>query len=324
MFEGGSKEEALKQSLHLAQAKCAAGGQDLASHLEGWAHARFPTYWDYLRLDTLQNPRTDLPDETAFILFHQIAELQFKLCLLELDQAAVEAPEAERLARRVRRICGSFRTMTAAFGDMLEAMDPEQFKKFRLALQPTSGFQSVQYRLIEIGATDLENLLPPGERDQPAPAGADRVEWMVANLYWKRAVLDGGEVRPATLRQLEERYDGILHQRARERAQSNLWQRCRQVPEDAAARAGLHHALRELDSLANLHWPLAHYRTALRYLGEAAGGPASTGGTDWRAYLPPRFQKCQFFPALWTTAERENWGLEWVRAHVPAAGGAAP
>jgi tryptophan 2,3-dioxygenase len=39
---------------------------------------------------------------------------------------------------------------------------------------------------------------------------------------------------------------------------------------------------------------------------------AATGGTNWQKYLPPRFQKRIFFPQLWSTQEKDNWGKGWV------------
>ena len=41
---------------------------------------------------------------------------------------------------------------------MVHGMEKEQFLKFRMSLLPASGFQSAQYRLIEICTTDINNL----------------------------------------------------------------------------------------------------------------------------------------------------------------------
>ena len=35
---------------------------------------------------------------------------------------------------------------------------------------------------------------------------------------------------------------------------------------------------------------------------------ASTGGTNWQKYLPPRFQQIIYFPELWSEEEKQNWG----------------
>jgi len=66
--------------------------------------------------------------------------------------------------------------------------------------------------------------------------------------------------------------------------------------------------LREFDLLANVLWPLAHLRSAGRYLHKDPDDIKATGGTNWQKYLPPRFQKIMFFPELWTEEEKSEWG----------------
>jgi tryptophan 2,3-dioxygenase len=66
--------------------------------------------------------------------------------------------------------------------------------------------------------------------------------------------------------------------------------------------------LREFDSLANVLWPLAHLKSAGRYLQKDPEDIKATGGTNWQKYLPPRFQKTIFFPELWTEQEKKDWG----------------
>ena len=65
---------------------------------------------------------------------------------------------------------------------------------------------------------------------------------------------------------------------------------------------------REFDSLANVLWPLAHLKSAGRYLQKDPEDIKATGGTNWQKYLPPRFQKTIFFPELWTEQEKKDWG----------------
>ena len=59
------------------------------------------------------------------------------------------------------------------------------------------------------------------------------------------------------------------------------------------------HCLRELDTLSNVLWPLAHLKAAGHYLQKNARDIKATGGTNWQKFLPPRFQKIMFFPELW-------------------------
>ena len=66
--------------------------------------------------------------------------------------------------------------------------------------------------------------------------------------------------------------------------------------------------LREFDELANVLWPLAHLKSAGRYLHKDPEDIKATGGTNWQKYLPPRFQKTMFFPELWADEEKSEWG----------------
>jgi tryptophan 2,3-dioxygenase len=53
---------------------------------------------------------------------------------------------------------------------------------------------------------------------------------------------------------------------------------------------------------------MAHYRAAEKYL-ESKGAPAeATGGSDWKKYMLPKYQRRIFFPELWSPAELETWG----------------
>ena len=56
--------------------------------------------------------------------------------------------------------------------------------------------------------------------------------------------------------------------------------------------------LRELDTLANVLWPLAHLKAAGHYLQKHAREIKATGGTNWQKFLPPRYQRIIFFPML--------------------------
>lgn len=53
--------------------------------------------------------------------------------------------------------------------------------------------------------------------------------------------------------------------------------------------------MKQFDLKANVLWPLAHYKSAVRYLQRDPVDIAATGGTNWQKYLPPRFQKVIFF-----------------------------
>ncbi len=301
--------------VELLREKYTAAGEDLTAHLEGMRHAEFLTYWDYLRLDTLltlQAPRTALPDERIFILLHQIAELQLKLCLNELDiLCGGVAPDADRLLSGVRRLVNYLRMMVATLDQISGQIEPAQFRNFRAALTPASGFQSAQYRRLEINSTDLFNLLAPDRRETwKSPDSFDARE-MFAELHWQFA--GSGRSKPVMLEQFNTRYGEDLIALASARRKTNLWQRYLSLKADGLPNEGLHQALREYDEWANLYWPGVHFRAAMRQLGTTTTG---TGGTDWRNYLPPHLGKRQFFPDLWSETEREEWGRAWVETVI--------
>jgi tryptophan 2,3-dioxygenase len=316
--------------LEQLQAKYEVLGQDLGSYLEGLLQADFLPYWDYVQLDVLlnlQKPRTPYEDEKIFILYHQITELYFKLCLNELAQLCrfgkqpVSANDhADEVLMRVQRVNRYFDALTLSFSIMTDGMDPEQFLKFRMALLPASGFQSAQYREIELHCTDLKNLVHRDFREAFQNETDPAV--LYAHIYWKQGAIElkSGK-KTLTLTQFEAKYDNYLLQHALDlsgHTLSAIWYRI--STESAASSetlAALAQALRILDHRVNVDWPLAHYRTAVRYLQRPTQDIAATGGTNWQQYLPPRMQLQIFYPWLWTENEIESWGKKDLLSDQP-------
>jgi tryptophan 2,3-dioxygenase len=95
-------------------------------------------------------------DEMLFIIIHQTYELWFKQILYELDliQSIFSGPVVDdaALGRAVHageRIVRIEQLLVSQI-DILETMTPMDFLEFRNLLMPASGFQSEQFRLIEI------------------------------------------------------------------------------------------------------------------------------------------------------------------------------
>jgi len=311
-------EPAITDKVKQLEEKYAAMGQDLSSYLDGLLHADFLTYWNYIHLDTLlslQTPRTPFPDETIFIIYHQITELYFKLTLHEIDQIAdKEDLDAEFLGERVRRINKYFEALTVSFDIMIDGMEREQFLKFRMSLLPASGFQSAQYRMVEIGSADFYRLIDKDHRDDlEQPLTDNKVEEWFENIYWKKGAteLATGE-KTLTLRQFEEKYSGRLIKMVKNFKTKNIWQRFKSLPEADQKSDELVNGLKLLDVNVNINWPLVHYKSAVRYLQANPEDIEATGGTNWQKYLPPKFQKRIFYPELWTETEIEEWGKGWV------------
>lgn len=297
--------------LEQIEAKYKLEDQEFSGYLEGLLYNEYLDYWKYVNLDallSLQQPRTHIPDEMIFIIYHQITELYFKLALWEYQQIFQEkGQDIALLKERIRRINTYFYNLTRSFEIMIDGMMPDQFMKFRLSLLPASGFQSAQYRMIEIASTDLINLVDKGHRD--AVQDAD-IEEQYKYIYWKYGATDltTGK-KTLTLRRFEEKYAELLTDWARKRKGDNLLTLYHKLPEQVRNDHEIREAFRQLDQNINVQWPLVHLKSAARYLmhGQKEGVPA-TGGTNWQKYLPPRLQRRVFFPELWSEEELKDWG----------------
>lgn len=114
------------------------------------------TYVSYLKVDELLKLQQlqstpEEHDELLFIIIHQTYELWFKQILHEIDllRTRLETGETWNAIRTMRRILVIMKTIVGQT-DILETMTPLSFNQFRKFLQNSSGFQSVQFRELEI------------------------------------------------------------------------------------------------------------------------------------------------------------------------------
>ncbi|OAQ38496.1 tryptophan 2,3-dioxygenase [Pedobacter psychrophilus] len=304
----------IKDRLALLQEKYAAMGQDMVSYLDGLLYADYLTYWDYIHLDmllSLQTPKTSFPDEKIFILYHQITELYFKLVLHECEQITQhENLDVAFFASRLKRINNYFETLTQSFTIMIDGMDKEQFLKFRMSLLPASGFQSGQYRMIEIYSSDLINLVAKDKREEFKSANIDQ---QYEQIYWRYGATElASGKQTLTLKQFQSKYDTSFLTLLKKVEKNNLWQSYLKLKAKEGVLTEVENLLKRLDVLVNVNWPLAHYKSAVRYLNREPEEIKATGGTNWQKYLPPRFQKRIFYPELLSLEETEEWGKAWV------------
>jgi tryptophan 2,3-dioxygenase len=183
-------------------------------------------YWSYHGLEHLlacKAPVTASQDEDLFIAVHQICELAFHQMILDLgralDAAAAglaaapgslpdDSTEAVYFLRRVNRL---WRTVN---GTMPILSDMRAFAEFREAIGPTSGFQSFQFRRLEImsgvprywtgGTADASGTPHVAESEFDRVYGAEVARWIDAyrehslahyyRLLLARASPDGGSV----------------------------------------------------------------------------------------------------------------------------------
>ncbi|MBY0433060.1 MAG: tryptophan 2,3-dioxygenase, partial [Cyclobacteriaceae bacterium] len=197
-----------------------------------------------------------------------------------------------------------FENLAKSFDVMTEGMEREQFLKFRMSLLPASGFQSAQYRLIEICSTDLINLVDLQSR--VAMEEYSDIGQQVEKLYWRSGATElASGKKTLTLQQFEDKYMKTFHEAGMKHRDRNLRKiYLHSFPDNDIIKS----RLREYDLLANVFWPLAHMKSAGRYLQKNPEDIKATGGTNWQKYLPPRFQKIMFFPELWTDTEKSEWG----------------
>ncbi|MBQ4913149.1 tryptophan 2,3-dioxygenase [Maribacter sp. MMG018] len=308
-------KERVKSQISKLEEKYKNSGQDLSSYLDGLLYQRYLTYWDYIHLDTLlslQVPRTHFPDEEIFIMYHQITELYFKLILHEQKQLVDDkSQDLDFFIEKLRRINSYYTALISSFGIMIKGMEKEQFLQYRMALLPASGFQSAQYRMIEIYATPLENLVHSSKREEFS--SEDDIETLYEHIYWKRGATDmaTGE-KTLTLKQFEYRYTPRFIRIAKQLKNSTVYHKYLGLPLGHRQNKELIEAMKTMDMNANVNWPLMHMGSAHRYLSRDTGDIEATGGTNWKEYLPPSFQKVIFFPNIYTEKEIEEWGKQWV------------
>ena len=297
--------------LRRLEEKFVAINQNTDTHLEGLVWAKPITYWDYIQTESLlglQTQRTTLPDEMVFIMYHQINELLFKMILWEMEQVtSSDEVTVQFFTEKLSRISRYFDMLSSSFKIMQDGMDTEQYLKFRNTLTPASGFQSAQYRLIEFGSTDLINLI-----DFRFRANIDRdtpFEHAYDHLYWQAAGKDHKTGKKNTLITLfEEKYKSMFIRKMEEYNTTNLYAKFKTLPENDRTNPELVQAMRHYDHTVNITWVMAHYYAAEKYLQPKGVVVEATGGSDWRKYMLPKYQRRIFFPELWSKEELDNWG----------------
>ena len=285
--------------------------QKTETHLEGLLWSKPITYWDYIQTDALlnlQTQRTVLPDEMVFIMYHQVNELLFKMILWEISQLChTDKPKTDFFTEKLRRISRYFDMLTTSFDIMGDGMEVEQYMKFRNTLTPASGFQSAQYRFIEFSSTDLINLI-----DYRFRASIDRntpYSHAFEHLYWQAAGKDykTGE-KSFLILEFERKYREEFLRYMEEYNTINIWQKFKQLPDADQKDKELVNAMRHYDYTVNVTWVMGHLNAAKKYIDSGKGSGEATGGSDWKKYMHPKYQRRIFFPELWSEEELKNWG----------------
>ena len=300
-----------EEILEALEQKFDAINQKTETHLEGLLWSKPITYWDYIQTDALlnlQTQRTVLPDEMVFIMYHQVNELLFKMILWEINQLChIDKPKTDFFTEKLRRISRYFDMLTTSFDIMGDGMEVEQYMKFRNTLTPASGFQSAQYRFIEFSSTDLINLI-----DYRFRASIDRntpYSHAFEHLYWQAAGKDyqTGE-KSFLILEFERKYREEFLRYMEEYNTINIWQKFKQLPDADQKDRELVNAMRHYDYTVNVTWVMGHLNAARKYIDSGKGSGEATGGSDWKKYMHPKYQRRIFFPELWSEEELKNWG----------------
>jgi tryptophan 2,3-dioxygenase len=54
------------------------------------------------------------------------------------------------------------------------------------------------------------------------------------------------------------------------------------------------------DHTVNITWVMQHLNVAIKYIEHGRRVGESTGGSDWKKYMHPKYQRRIFFPELWS------------------------
>ncbi|MEI6900953.1 MAG: tryptophan 2,3-dioxygenase family protein, partial [Bacteroidota bacterium] len=309
-------------------------GLSLDDHLEGLLMNSGTHYWYYISVDTLlslQKPITRYPNELIFITYHQICELYFRLCIHEIqiltgtsdNYQDLDGLEGVRLPHdpenwkvRLKRIIFYFQNLTESFKLMhKDLFEPSEFRRFRLALIPASGFQSGQFREMEIMMTSLRNLQYRGKM-----INIENHEDDYGNIYWKvgglqtlkkpdgdfETVWSNPEKRiPAktkTLINFEKRYDERFIMLAEKYKDDNLYSVFQRQSPSISENEEIRKLLSDMDQLINKRWKGNHFSVIKSQLLPMENHPdekeKGTGGTNWAEYLPPKSQQIKYFPGI--------------------------
>jgi tryptophan 2,3-dioxygenase len=253
------------------------------------------TYAGYLDLERLLGAQHPLSspehhDELLFIIQHQTSELWMRLIIHELDAvlrhlALDDLGPCQKGLARVKQIQ---RQLFEQWG-VLATLTPSEYVKFRAVLGDASGFQSLQYRIIEfqLGNKNREMLSvfdhSPGEQER------------------LRAVLEAPSLYDEFLRHLARRGYAIPAACVERdwsephRRRADLLPVLKQIydrPEDQWEQYELCEELVDLEESFQL-WRFRHMKTVQRIIGYKRGTGGSSGVGFLRAALD-----LTFFPEL--------------------------
>ena len=267
---------------------------DLSDEAVHWDLGSSQSYSEYLRLDRLlsaQEPLSSQRDEMLFIIVHQVSELWIRLMLEEL-RAVIECIRRDDLGPSFKMLerVGRVQAQMLGVWEVLSTMTPADYSAFRNQLGRSSGFQSLQYRLLEFTLGNKQpEIIKVHRADPRAYAALERV-LAAPSLYDEvlRLLSQRGYGVPASVlardfavpyvpsKQVTAAWLGVYHNADKDWDLYELAER-----------------LVDLDHRFQL-WRFQHMKTVERIIGYKSG----TGGTAGVSYLAKAL-RLRLFPELW-------------------------
>jgi tryptophan 2,3-dioxygenase len=259
------------------------------------------TYDKYLKVRALldlQEPlsKPEQHDELLFIIIHQAYELWFKQILHEIEHAAkmIEQDQVMPFVRALTRITTIQDVLTKQV-DILETMTPADFNRFRDRLNPASGFQSFQFRVVEFKLGAKEPAYLKFFKHEPKIIEALQSAIQEPTLYDRvlhHLARRGFEIPHSVLdRDVTKPYEG----------DETVVDALAEIYEKSESNYDLYMLVEKLVDLDQkfLLWRYRHVAMVERMIGNRKG----TGGSSGVKYLTSTLQK-RAFPDVWEVRNR--------------------
>jgi len=267
---------------------------ELADEAVHWDLGSSLSYGQYLHLEKIlsaQQPLSGEHNEMLFIIVHQVSELWMRLMLHELNASltCVRKDDLDPALKMLARISRAQAQLISVWG-VLATMSPFEYSAFRNELGRSSGFQSVQYRLLEFTFGNKNaDMLAVHRRDLEAyevlrraleaPSLYDEVLFLLSRRGYEvpEDYLSRDFSQPyRASKQVAGAWLGVYHNAEQDWDLYELAER-----------------LVDLDQNFQL-WRCHHLKTVERIIGYKPG----TGGTGGVSYLAKALE-LKFFPELW-------------------------
>jgi tryptophan 2,3-dioxygenase len=259
------------------------------------------TYGSYLKVHdllSLQKPLSNPPehDEMLFIIIHQSYELWFKQILHELTRAESELDSNNTFAalKTLKRMTTIQEILTKKVS-ILETMTPNDFNLFRSRLNPASGFQSHQFRVLEfrMGLKDPAYL----KFFKTQPDSLAQIQTALEKPSFNDHLM-GFLARKGYQIPSEVLSRDVTHEWSSSKAIEDLFTTIYEHHTEHMEIYLLLETLCDLDQQFTL-WRYRHVAMVERMIGSRMG----TGGSSGVKYLSATLSK-RFFPELWSLRSR--------------------